>query len=136
MSVIDASVYVALLNNNDSEHGRSVRWMLNIRAAGEKVYAPNILLAEVCAAFSRVTGDSAKATAVLNRLRSSTVITLLPVTRTLAVRSAAIALHCRIRGCDAIYVAVAEQVGHPLVTLDRQQRERAKAVVEAREPTG
>jgi predicted nucleic acid-binding protein len=39
-----------------------------------------------------------------------------------------------IRGCDAIYVALAEDLGTELVTLDRQQRERGSAIVPTREP--
>jgi len=40
----------------------------------------------------------------------------------------------RIRGCDAVYVALARQLDMPLITLDRQQLERGAAVVATRVP--
>jgi predicted nucleic acid-binding protein len=35
----------------------------------------------------------------------------------------------RLRGADAVYVALARRLGMPLVTWDAEQRERAKPVV-------
>jgi len=45
-----------------------------------------------------------------------------------------IAAEHRIRGCDAIYIALAEQLNDSLVTLDRQQLERAADIVTTHEP--
>jgi predicted nucleic acid-binding protein len=45
-----------------------------------------------------------------------------------------IAVDHQIRGCDAIYVALADQMKDELVTLDKQQFERGSAVVKTREP--
>jgi predicted nucleic acid-binding protein len=52
----------------------------------------------------------------------------------LAQRAAAIAADHQIRSCDAIYVALAQQLGTELVTLDQQQLERGVAVVTTRIP--
>jgi predicted nucleic acid-binding protein len=57
MAVIDASVYVALVNAHEREHTSSWAWFEQTRAADESVIAPVILLAEVAAALSRGTGD-------------------------------------------------------------------------------
>lgn len=129
MSVVDASVYIAINKDDEPGHEASIQWMLNMRASGEKVYAPYIFLAEVCAAISRITGDPVEAEAILKRLINSAVITLIPITESLAVRAAEIGIDQKIRGCDAIYVAVAEQLGETLVTLDKQQHDRGAAVV-------
>lgn len=48
---------------------------------------------------------------------------------------ALLAAECRLRGCDAIYAALARQEGMPLITWDEQQRERAAPVVETLTPT-
>ena len=56
------------------------------------------------------------------------------VTEALAVRAAEIAAGQKIRGCDSIYVALAEQLEMELVTFDGQQLERAAAVVVTRTP--
>jgi predicted nucleic acid-binding protein len=48
----------------------------------------------------------------------------------LATKAAQIASECRVRGCDAVYLALAEQLSESLVTLDKQQHERGGAVVQ------
>lgn len=134
MAVIDASVYVALINAHEREHGSSWTWFEQAKAAQEVVVAPVVLLAEVAAALSRGVGDPVLAHRAVRQLMRSSLIELTPVTKALAGRAAAIAADHRVRGCDAIYVALAEQRGDQLVTLDRQQLERGSAVVAVRQP--
>ena len=96
--------------------------------------APVILLAEVAAALSRGIKDTPLAHRVVQQLARSSRIELIPVTRRLASDAAAIAATHRIRGCDAIYIALARQSAERLVTLDRQQLERGASIVETCEP--
>jgi predicted nucleic acid-binding protein len=134
MAVIDASVYVALINANESDHDSSWAWFQSAQSAQESILAPAILLAEVAAAVSRGVGDPALAHRVVEQLRRSKAIELVPVTTTMASRAAAIAADYRIRGCDAVYVALAEQMDDYLATLDQQQLERGAEVVTTRKP--
>jgi predicted nucleic acid-binding protein len=134
MAILDASVYVALVNAHEKEHARCWAWFEQVQASGEPVMAPVILLAEVAAALSRGMGDTALTQRVVQQLTRSTVIELIPVTRRIANQAAAIAATHRIRGCDAIYVALAQQSAERVVTLDRQQLERGAAIVETCEP--
>ena len=134
MAIIDASVYVALINAHEKDHDSSWAWFEQAKAAQEPMVAPVIFLAEVAAALSRGVGDPALAHRVVQQLKQAGVIELLPVTVAVAERAAAIAAEHRIRGCDAVYVALADQLGEHLVTLDRQQLERAAAVVKVHEP--
>ena len=134
MAIIDASVYVALINAHESEHANSWAWFDQAKTAQEPVVAPVILLPKVSAALSRGVEDPALAHRVVQQLLRSKVIELTPVTTALAERAAAIAADHRIRGCDAVYIALAEQLSDCLVTLDRQQLERGSAVVTARKP--
>ena len=134
MAVIDASVYVALINARESDHSSSWAWFEQAKIAREPVVAPVILLAEVSAALSRGIGDPALAHRAVGQLLRSSVIELTPVTAAVAKRAAAIAADHRIRGCDAVYVALAEQLNDHLVTLDQQQLERGAAVVTVRKP--
>ncbi len=134
MAVIDASVYVALINAHESEHISSWAWFEHTKAAQEPVVAPVILLAEVSAAISRGVGDLALAHRVVQQLLHSNVIELIPVTVAMAEQAAAIAADHRIRGCDAVYVALAKQLNDHLITLDRQQLVRGTAVVTVRKP--
>jgi predicted nucleic acid-binding protein len=134
MPVIDASVYIALVNAREREHATSWTWFEQARVADEPVVAPVILLAEVAAALSRGMGDPTLAHRVVQQLAHSNVIGLIPVTQAMAEQAAGIAVEHRIRGCDAVYVAVAEQLSDTLVTLDRQQLERGAALVTVRTP--
>jgi len=134
MAVIDASVYIALINSHEQGHASSWAWFEQAQAAHEPIAAPVILLAEVASALSRGTGDSVLAQRVVQQLKHSGVIDLIPVTLALAERAAIIAAAHRIRGCDAIYIALADQLSDCLVTLDRQQLERGAAIVTTRAP--
>jgi predicted nucleic acid-binding protein len=134
MAVIDASVYIALVNAHEREHSSSWAWFEQAKAADESIVAPVILLAEVAAALSRGAGDPALAHRVVQQLARSEVIELIPVTMAMAEQAAVIAAEHRIRGCDAVYVALADQLSDPLITLDRQQLERGAALVTVRAP--
>lgn len=134
MAVIDASVTVALVNAHEREHASSWDWFEQARMADEPVLAPAILLCEVAAALSRGVGDPVLAHRVVRQLARSELVELVPVTPVLAEQAATIAADHRIRGCDAVYVALADLSGEPLVTLDRQQLERGAAVVTVRRP--
>lgn len=134
MPVIDASVYVTLLNAHEQAHTRSWTWFEGAKASQEPIVAPTIILPEVAVAISRGAGDSDMARQVVEQLKGSGVIELHPVTQPLAELAAEIAAGSRIRGCDALYAALAHQIGGELVTLDRQQLERAAGHVKVREP--
>lgn len=134
MAIIDASVYIALINAHESCHTTAWGWFQQAQAAGESLAAPAILLPEIAAGLSRGLGSPALAHRAVRQLLQTQLIDLIPVTPALAERAAAIAADCQIRGGDAIYVALAEQLGDELVTLDQQQLERGTAIVTTRKP--
>ena len=76
---------------------------------------------ELGAAISRGLGDPVLARKVVAELVDEGVIHLIPVDARLAERAAAIAIDHRIRGCDAVYVALAEALGEALVTFVQRQ---------------
>lgn len=134
MAVIDASVYVTLVKADEADHAKSWAWFEQAVAAGEPIYAPAILIAEVASALSRGLQDPGLARQILRQLLDSELIDLLPVTRALAEQAAGAAVDHQIRGCDAVYVALARELGDCLITLDRQQLERGAAIVKVRTP--
>jgi predicted nucleic acid-binding protein len=134
MPVVDASVCTAFFNAGELQHVPSRSWFREARKGDELVVAPVILLAEVASALGRGLGDEELAQHAVDILRSRRWVELFPVTQALAARAARIAAEQKIRGCDAIYVALAQQLGMELVTLDGQQLERGAAVVKTRTP--
>lgn len=134
MAVLDASVYVALLRATEPAYAQSWDWVRQARGSGERLVAPALLLPEVAAAISRGSRKPLLARRVAELLSRSALVELIGVTTELARRAASIAADHRLRGSDAVYVALAEELGQPLVTLDRQQLERGSEVVTARRP--
>jgi len=136
MAVIDASVYIAVVNRSDHHHAAARAWHHGTAQGGEPLFAPWILVAEVSAALSRGLGDAAFAHQTVHQIADDGMVQLIPVDAALAVRAAAIAADHRIRGCDAVYVALAAELGETLVTFDRQQSARAAAAVPVHRPGG
>ena len=134
MAVLDASVYVALVNKNEAHHERSWAWFQQVQSAQEPITAPVILLAEVASALSRGTDNPQLTQQVIQHLFSTNIITLIPITITLGQQAAQIAADHKIRGCDAIYVALAQQLDDYLITLDNQQYTRSASIIDTRRP--
>ncbi|MBX3055282.1 MAG: type II toxin-antitoxin system VapC family toxin [Anaerolineae bacterium] len=134
MMVIDASVFMALLYQDEPGHIISRTWFGVALTSGQILSSPVIMLAEVAAAISRSKSDSARAGQFVQLLANGDLISLYPVTFGLAERAAEIAADYKIRGCDAVYVALAEQLGEELVTLDNEQLSRGTDVVTTRRP--
>lgn len=134
MAVLDASVQIALLNAADEHRQAALAWYTAALTAGEPIHAPWILVAEVGAGITRGLSRPALAREAVARIVGDGAITLFPVDAGLAERAAAVAIEHRVRGCDAIYVALAAILGDTLVTFDAQQSERARAIVSVLTP--
>jgi predicted nucleic acid-binding protein len=125
--VVDASVWVSRLVLNDVHHEPSYSWLEGTVNRGELIVAPALLLAEVAGAISQRTGRpelAAQAVDLLEQLPNSRLVAIDPQ---LAHQAAHLAGEHRLRGSDAFYVALAQQLGFSLVTWDREQAERGSA---------
>jgi len=134
MVVIDASVYVSRVQRQEDHHGESVSWLDAVATHQIPVVCPEILLPEVAAAVARGLDDTELGYRVAVHLRTLPGHRFVAVDSVLSGRAACLAAECRLRGSDAIYAAVAQREGACLITWDRQQRERAAAVVETLTP--
>ena len=134
MVVIDASVYVSRLRRQEVYHVESVRLLEAITAHEVSVLCPEILLPEVAAALARGLDDTELACRAAAHLRRLPGHRFVAVDRALGDLAARLAAECHLRGCDAIYAALAQREGARLITWDKQQRERAAAVVETLTP--
>jgi predicted nucleic acid-binding protein len=134
MYVIDASVHVADARPQEPHHAEAQALLAQVAAQGWIVCLPVIILAEVAAAISRGTGRPVLARRLTAALRRVPHFQFVPVDDALGQLAADLAAQHQIRGCDAIYVALAQQRGATLITLDRQQRERVPPGVVAHTP--
>jgi predicted nucleic acid-binding protein len=133
--VVDASVYVALLREDEAGHAACRVWLDRATERGDALVAPAVLAPEVVGAISRGLADRPLAQRVAGQLLSGAIVTLEPIGPALTKRAAAVAAEHRIRGCDAIYVALAAELDDVLVTLDRQQAQRGGSAVTVIDPT-
>ena len=134
MFVVDASVYIADVRPSEPYHPDARAFLDHLRRNGEPAYAPITALAEVAGGISRGTGRpglTRRLTSLLGRVPNFIFV---PVDEILGQQAAEIAGAQQIRGCDAIYVALAQQLGMTLITLDGEQRQRVPVTVIAQTP--
>ena len=108
--------------------------MENAIAAGEPLVAPSLLLAEVAAAMSRISGRPETAAEIVEHLLTVQRLELVELDQARALRAAQVAARTALRGADAVYLALAEERSDVLISVDRQQRERGSQLAEVRVP--
>jgi predicted nucleic acid-binding protein len=99
------------------------------------IIVPNLLLAEVAAAVSRTRHDPIRARIITDAITAFPHVKLIPLNDSLAKEAAELADDRALRGADAVYVAVALRYDCILVSLDREQRERAAPIIRAITPS-
>ena len=109
--------------------------MFETLSRGEEILAPAILLAEVAGPLGRRTGEIGLGLAAARQLGNLPGLRLLDIDEQMARLSGELADRLRLKGADAVYVAAAMIENAPLVTLDREQSERASHMVNAFTPT-
>ena len=134
MSVIDASVYVSIANKADRHHDHCIAWFDSCLGRADRLTAPSLLLVEVAAAIRRLTGSSKLALRVFSELHEAELIEFFPLTAARSEAAAKLAAAIGVRGADAVYLGLAAELDEALVTLDRQQLERGKGLVDVTKP--
>lgn len=132
--VVDTSVFVADARPDELGHTESKTFLRALFDRGYVMHLPTIVLAEIASAVTRALGDpwlGLRTADVYRRWPSARIV---GIDLVLGERAARLAAEHRLRGCDAVYVALAQALGTPLVTLDREQRERTPPSVSALTP--
>jgi predicted nucleic acid-binding protein len=131
---VDASVFLNAFNPYEAGHEDSQRLLAHLQAQAWPIIVPTLLLPEVAAAIGRGREDADLARAFAAALRRLPHLVWVPLDEVLAGQAADMAAQHRLRGSDAVYLAVALRFGSTLITLDREQQERAAAAVAAYDP--
>ena len=134
MPVIDASVWVAINHAADPGHARCVAWFDSALESNDRLLAPTLLAAEVAGAIRRLTGKQDVAAGVVEQLFELGVVELIGLDPVRSRRAAGVAGSTSLHGADAVYLALAQELEEVLVTIDRQQADRASGIVEVRMP--
>jgi len=132
--VVDASVWVGIFRAGDAHHETSLAFLDAVLTRGADLHVPTLALVEVAGVFAR---QSVGGTAARRTVRALTALPGLKsheLDMALADKAWAIAVRCRLRGADAVYVALASQLRTPLITLDREVLDRAGKVARTYTP--
>jgi len=132
--VIDANVFVSDAHPGERFHATSAALFLRIAVEQWQVLVPAIMPAEVAAGIARQTEDAATAQQFVRLLQRLPHIQVVDVDHNLGNLAAGLAAQHRIRGCDAIYVALAQLHNAVLITLDQEQWQRVPPDIVARTP--
>jgi predicted nucleic acid-binding protein len=131
---IDASVFVASYRMQETGSAISRDLLRLVREADVPLIEPAILPVEIAAALAHAGENPAWAAEYAESVMDCPYLSLQIMDEHMARRALVLAAECRLRGADALYVAVAAQYGARLVTLDAEQLERAPATLGACKP--
>ena len=134
MIVIDASVWISYLVQQDVNHAATKPWLTKILTDKVPVVAPILLLPEVGGAVSRRLGRADIGERAVNQLLAIPTLRLVSMRRSTGIQTARIAANHRLRGADSLYVAVAAQLNVPLVSWDKEHLTRVSDLITAYTP--
>lgn len=136
LMVVDASALVAYVRSHDDWSPVANRILEAHFAAGGGIRIPSIAVAELASAVARASGRPELGLQAVTHLTQHRRIVTRAVDHGLASLAAGIAATQLVRGCDALYLAMAQDEGLPLLTFDREQRLRAPKGVQTIPPDG
>ncbi len=131
---LDASVLVSAFTPSEKAHLPCKALLRQVRESGTAIILPTLAIVEIAAAIGRGQGKPDLGHAFALEVTRFPDLTLVNLDEPLAQAAAEIAARHRLRGSDAVYVAVARRFGATLITLDAEQQERAAALVPVRGP--
>lgn len=134
MICIDASVIVSAARGDEKYSEKSRLFLKNVYRERLQVFLPEIIVPEITSALVRAMHDPHFVGSFVDVLRRVPTFVFVPIGRNLADQAAKIILRTGLKSADAVYVALAVEYNLTLITLDREQLTKARAVVKTREP--
>jgi len=132
--IVDASVWVASVLDKDAHHDVSLAFLHRFVMERQIATVPLLVWAEIAGAVARRTGDTDRGMKVAKLITAKIWVRGVPLDASLANESTRLAARLRLRGADAVYVALAVACREPLLTLDAEMLERASGVAETFTP--
>ena len=132
--IVDASVWVAGVLKEDAHHQVSLAFMHRFVKERQIATVPLLLWPEIAGAVARRTGDTDRGLKAVGLITAQAWVRGVPLDASLASEAMRLAAKLRLRGADAVYVALAATSREPLITLDTEMLERARGVAEVFTP--
>ena len=131
---IDASVFISAFILSEPQHQSSRTCLEQLVQKDAKIFCPTLALVETASAISRVSGDEKHAIAFASALAHFPNMELVSLDETLAHKAVSFGAIAKLRGADAVYVAVAEDASCMLITWDKELLLRAKSIIQTCTP--
>lgn len=135
MLTIDANVFIAASSPTEKAHADSDLFLSRIRQDKLFLYCPTLLLPEIVSGIIRPTSSVVVAQLTLIGVQNFPLMHWAKLTRARAEAAVQMAESCRLRGADAVYVAVAQEFGTTLVTWDAEVLARGTGAASVLSPT-
>jgi len=132
--IVDASVWVASVLEEDAHHEVGLAFMWRFVKERQIANVPALVWAEIAGAVARRTGNTDRGLKVARFIAAQAWVRSVAVDASLAGESMRLAAGLRLRGADAVYVALAAMRQMPLITLDTEMLERARDAAEVLTP--
>lgn len=132
--VIDASVWVSSVKNDEIEYRTSLSLLRQVRLKKMDVVCPSIVKAECASAIRRSTGSVERAGALLAQIEQFSNLRFRDIDETLVQEAIEIIRECALRGYDSIYAALAKREDAILISWDEEFMLRNKSVFQAMRP--
>jgi predicted nucleic acid-binding protein len=130
---IDTSVFAAATLRHEVAHQVADRLMHMLAQDQTKIAVPSILIPEIMSALQRNKYPLPRIRQLVLAYRSPHLM-IVPVDLQLADEAGEIAILQGTKGSDSIFLALARSLTVPLLTLDREQQDRAPADIEVFTP--
>lgn len=124
MIALDASVWIAGLDEGDVRHAASVRVLAELQSSRTPIVIPDLALLEVGCAVARRRSDPAAGVAAAAALGRIPTLRVLASVRTIPEPALELGTRNRLRAADAVYAATAHLTGALLLSWDRELVER------------
>jgi predicted nucleic acid-binding protein len=135
MLTIDANMFISAASASEADAVVSRTFIRRVSLLSMPLYCPTVLLPEVAAGIARPTGNSILAKQVTDDVARLPSLVCVEPDELRADSAADAAITCRLRGADAVYVAVAHEYGTTLITWDQELLTRGAAAVPVMTPT-
>lgn len=121
---VDANVFVSAALRSEPHHPLSQRFLDAARDVSAEFRCPTLLPVEVAASVARVTDDDRLAMRTLRAIERRPGMQLVALSYARAAEAAKLAISRRLRGADAVYLAVAMDCDATLITWDAELLQR------------
>ena len=132
---IDASVFVSAALPSEVQFSNIGAFLNKIRLWPRVLHRPTLLVPETAASLARCANNAGVGQNSVRWVTSFPGMNLISLDLARVLQAARLAATYRMRGADAVYVAVAQEIGTTLITWDAEMLSRGAQAVAVMTPS-